>query len=340
MKFQCISVCLALLFCFNSAVAQDSGAVKNLGEAIPSDVLQALKNATDVKKVFPVNPGERFDEQILKADEIIFAPGATLTITDTNAPFIVISAKRWKFADAGVTSQIKIAATQASKGAKGDNGENGSDGKGEVNRRGNDGAPGLPGKPGRNGESLSQPHIYLIAGEITSPNGEPLPGFLRLTILSSGSNGGDGGTGGKGGDGGTGAPGKKGATAAFDCSSGPGKGGTGGNAGQGGQGGNGGDGSNGSDITIVGTRSVNELFSYARIFNEGGFGGRPGRPGQPGKIGKGGLQASPNGWCKSGNPGDPGGYPEIEDLGYGEAGKDGNKGDVILITVKDLTPIF
>ncbi|HDR2706070.1 hypothetical protein [Enterobacter mori] len=340
MKIQLIVVSLILMFSLNRVVAQENSTAENLGKAIPPNVLNALKNATDVKKIFPVNPGERFDGQVLKADEIIFAPGATLTLTNTSAPFIVISAKRWKFADAEVTTKIMIAAAQASDGEDGDNGQDGKNGEGEINRRGNDGKPGLPGEPGKNGETSSQPHIYLVAGELTSPNGEPLPGSLRLAVVASGIDGGNGGTGGKGGNGGRGAPGKKGATSAVDCSSGPGKGGTGGSAGQGGKGGLGGDGANGSDITVVGTRSVNELFSYARIFNDGGFGGRPGRSGLPGKIGLGGIQAGPNGWCKSGQPGDAGDYPEPLDLGDGEAGKDGTKGDVTLVTVKNLSPVF
>lgn len=340
MKLQLISVTLSLLFSFGCVAAQEKSEAENIGKAIPSNVLDALKKAKEIKKIFPVNSGERFDGQILKADEIIFAPGSTLTITNTNVPFIVISAKRWKFADAAVTSKIMIAPTSADRGEEGSNGIDGTDGAGEVNRRGNNGSPGLPGKPGGDGGTLSLPHIYLIAGDITSPNGEPLPGFLRFVIAAAGFDGGDGGAGGNGGNGGKGAQGKKGATSVVDCSSGAGPGGTGGDAGQGGKGGNGGNGTDGADITIVGTSSVNEIFSYARIFNEGGYGGRPGRSGLPGRVGKGGLQAGSNGWCKSSLPGDAGNYPEPIDLGDGEPGGNGKKGDVTLITVKDLYPVF
>jgi len=332
---------LALATTTASAQGAGTGTADNLGKAVPPDVLEAIKKATAVTKIFPVNPGEKFSGQVLKADEIVFAPGATLTLTNLNVPFIVIAAKRWKFADAAVTTKIERDPTVKSlAGSDGGAGGNGADGQGEVNRRGNDGGAGAPGQSGGDGETKSIPHIYLVAGDLTTPKGEPLPGFLRLTLVALGIDGGNGGTGGKGGNGGRGARGKEGATSAFDCKEGPGQGGTGGPAGQGGQGGRGGNATDGSEITVVGTKAVTELFSYARIFNDGGFGGRAGRPGAPGQVGRGGGQAPSNGWCKSGQPGDAGGYPEPLDQGTRGPGKDGAKGDTTLITVKDLSPVF
>ena len=341
-RFSLVAAIAAFAFSIFVASAQNSaGSADNLGKAVPPDVLEAIRNATDVKKIYPINPGEKFAGQVLKADEIVFAPGATLTLTNLDVPFIVIAAKRWKFADAAVTTKIERDPTVKSKsGGDGGIGANGADGQGEVNRRGNNGANGATGQPGGDGETKKMPHIYLVAGELTTPKGEPLPGFLRLTLVALGIDGGNGGTGGKSGNGGRGARGKEGASSAFDCKEGPGQGGTGGFTGQGGQGGKGGDATDGADITIVGTKAVNELFSYARIFNDGGFGGRAGRPGAPGQVGRGGQQASSNGWCKSGQPGDAGGYPEPLDLGTRGAGKDGEKGDTTLITVKNLAPIF
>jgi hypothetical protein len=320
-------------------IPQESSATA--GDAIPADVIEAIANATGSTTIYPVNPGEVFDGQILKADEIVFAPGATLTLTNGDAPFIVIAAKRWKFADATINTRIEVDRTIPAKaGANGNPGSNGADGQGEVNRRGNDGAAGGPGQSGADGESKPIPHIYLIAGELTSPEGEPLPGYLRLSLLAVGKDGGDGGAGGKGGNGGPGARGKEGATSLFDCKEGPGQGGTGGAAGQGGQGGRGGNASDGAHITIIGTGAVNELFSYARIINEGGYGGRAGRTGIPGKVGAGGRAAPGNGFCGAGRPGDAGDYPSPPDLGSRGAGDDGGKGATTLISVKSLTPVF
>lgn len=326
----------------NTAVlVPNEGTADSAGDAIPADVIRAIADATETTTIFPVNPGEVFGGQVLKADEIVFAPGATLTLTHADAPFIVIAAKRWKFADAAINTKIEVdRTTVAGAGANGGPGGNGADGDGEVNRRGNDGAAGGPGQAGGDGESKSIPHIYLVAGELTSPEGEPLPGYLRLTLLALGKDGGDGGAGGKGGNGGRGAPGKEGADSLVDCKEGPGPGGTGGAAGQGGQGGRGGNATDGADITIVATSAVNELFSYARIFNEGGFGGRQGRPGIPGQVGAGGRPAPRNGWCGAGRPGDAGDYPNPPDLGTRGAGNDGGKGATTLITVKSLAPVF
>lgn len=324
-----------------SAQVPGTGSADNLGKALPPDVLEAIKKATDVKKIFPVNPNEKFAGQVLRADEIVFAPGATLTLTNLNVPFIVIAAKRWKFADATVTTKIeRDPSVRPQPGADGGVGNNGANGQGEVNRRGNDGGAGTVGGLGGDGESKVMPHIYLVSGDMTTPKGEPLPGFLRLTLLALGIDGGNGGSGGKGGSGGQGARGKEGATSGFDCKEGPGQGGTGGVAGQGGQGGKGGSATDGAEITVVGTKPVTELFSYARIFNDGGYGGRAGRPGAPGQVGRGGSNAPGNGWCKSGQPGDAGGYPEPIDQGSRGPGKDGIKGETTLITVKDLSPIF
>lgn len=335
------SAALVTITALANAQSVGTGIADNAGKAIPPDVLEAIKKASAVTKIFPVNPGEKFSGQVLKADEIVFAPGATLTLTNLNAPFIVIAARRWKFADATITTKIeRDPSARAMNGSEGGLGANGADGQGEVDRRGNNGQNGNPGQPGGDGETKTVPHIYLIAGDLTTPKGDPLPGFLRVSLVALGIDGGNGGNGGKGGNGGRGARGKEGATSAFDCKEGPGQGGTGGTAGQGGQGGKGGDGTDGSDITVVGTKPVTELFSYARIFNDGGFGGRPGRPGAPGQIGRGGLQATSNGWCKSGSPGDAGGYPDPLDQGTRGPGKDGSKGDTTLITVKDLSPIF
>ena len=279
-----------------NAQTPGTGSADNVGKALPPHVLDAISKATDVQKLYPVNPGEKFAGTVLKADEIVFAPGASLTLTNLNTPFIVIVAKRWKFADSSILTKVQLDPTaKALSGTDGGAGNNGSNGQGEVNRNGNPGNPGGGGGSGSDGESRNVPHIYFVAGDMTTPKGEPLPGFLRLAVIANGTDGGAGGGGGKGGTAGNGARGKEGADSLVDCKEGPGVGGMGGIASQGGQGGKGGSGANGSDITFIGTKQVTELFSYARIFNDGGFGGRPGRPGTTGTPGNGGGAAPSNG---------------------------------------------
>lgn len=308
---------------------------------LPADVLDALKNAQKNTTLFAVNPGDQFDGQILKVDELVFSPAGSLTLTARNVPFIIVSAQRWKFADPDTGSTVQLDRTiTARHGTKGADGAQGADGSGEVNRQGNPGAPGGPGGSGGDGERIDRPHLYLICGEIQTPDGKPIPGYLRLSVVGLGINGGDGGPGGKGGNGGRGAAGKKGATSAFDCKEGAGRGGSGGGAGQGGQGGRGADGGAGADVTVLAKADAIELFSYARFVTEGGYGGRPGRSGTPGSVGAGGRGGTSNGWCKSGPAGDSGDFPHPIDLGTRGPGQDGDRGDIVLVTVKNLTPIY
>ena len=341
MKLLAVLAIAAAAAITTSAQSQTAtGAADNLGKALPPDVLAAIQKATEVRKLFPVNSGEKFSGQILKADEIVFAPGATLTLTALDAPYIAIIAKRWKFADATVLTKLIATGSPAPSGADGGAGADTPAAQGETGRRGHDGAGGGAGLLGADGQRRTLPHIYLIAGDFSTPKGEPLPGFLRMSLIAVGIDGGSGGKGGKGGKGGAGASGKVGATSAVDCKEGPGPGGNGGTAGQGGQGGRGGDGSDGADITMIGTKAVNEIFSYVRIFNDAGYGGREGRAGSPGQGGARGSGAGRNGWCGPSDPGNVGVDPVPIDLGTRGPGKDGAKGDTTLITVKDLSPIF
>lgn len=307
--------------------------------ALPGDVLEALKRAEKSTTLFAVNPGDTFGGQILKVDELVFAPAGSLTLTARDVPFIVVAAQTWKFADPDSGSAIQVDRTiTATHGGRGSAGAAGANGSGEVGRQGNPGDPGGAGGTGADGETVHRPHIYLLCGAIQSPDG--IPSYLRLSVVGLGVNGGDGGPGGTGGNGGAGASGKMGATSAFDCKEGAGSGGTGGAAGQGGQGGRGADGGNGADVSVLATADAIELFSYARFIVEGGYGGRPGRSGTPGSVGRGGRGGGTNGWCKPGPTGESGDYPHPVDLGTRGPGNDGERGDIVLVTVKDLKPIY
>lgn len=321
-------------------VAPISSTADSVAEALPADVLAAVRAAVAVKTIYPVTGAERFTGQILKADEIVFAPGASLTLTATERPWIVIVAKKWKFAD--VAQWVKIAATAApaAAGAQGARGSNGADNWGETGRHGNPGYPGAPGGTGGRGATVRLPRIYLVGGEFTSPDGAPLPGALRLALSFAGVPGGAGGIGGAGGNGGHGGNGKEGATGPFDCHEGPGPGGDGGAAGRGGAGGDGGTGGNGADLVYVSLAEGIEQLSYARVINTEGYGGSGGRAGRVGSPGGAGSGAGRNGWCGSSGPGSAGAYPSPADGGPGRDGDDGHKGSVTAITVRSLAPLF
>lgn len=324
-----------------NAFAQDSSLkVNTLSEALPADVLNALSSATSVKKIYPVNGVEIFSGTILKADEIVFAPGSSIILSSIDAPFVIIAAKKWKFADANQWSRVGFAAKTGAAGSVGASGGDGADRPGETGRRGNDGEDGKAGGTGGAGGSQRLPKVYLVGGEFTSPSGQPIPGSLRLSLNLVGQAGGKGGTGGKGGNGGNAGNGKEGANKLFDCGEGGGPGGNGGAAGPGGAGGAGGAGSDGADLVYISKADGIEQLSYARIINMGGIGGVGGDPGKPGQPGKAGRGAPSNGFCKSTDAGNPGARPDPRDLGYGADGADGNKGSVTAVTVTSLAPIF
>lgn len=66
---------------------------ESLREAIPSNVLELIENSTEFAKIFPINQNERCDKQILKADEFVFQPNASLILTKIESNFIVLIAK-------------------------------------------------------------------------------------------------------------------------------------------------------------------------------------------------------------------------------------------------------
>lgn len=56
---------LAIATTTASAQGTGTGTADNLGKAVPPDVLEAIKKASAVTKIFPVNPGEKFSGQVL-----------------------------------------------------------------------------------------------------------------------------------------------------------------------------------------------------------------------------------------------------------------------------------
>jgi hypothetical protein len=310
--------------------------------SLPAEIAAAIKTAPLTQSLIPISGDEHFSQQIIKADEISFAEGAKLTLTNPNAPWLVIAAQRMKFAKPESYSIIQRdpSKLQANRGSDGAAGANGADHPGETNRTGNSGYPGAAGGPGQHGATLQLPTLYLIVGELLDPKGKVPPGFLSLVAIMRGIDGGDGGTGGRGGNGGRAGNGKEGATHAFDCGEGGGPGGTGGAAGPGGQGGNAGNGGNGGDIVLVTTKPSYDVLSFVRINNVGGRAGTPGRGGDVGTPGPGGKGAGANGWCKATGDGAPGPFPSPFNLGSGLPAVDGQKGNVTAVILPSIGPLF
>ena len=310
---------------------------ETLNQAIPDEVNQLILDSVEIAQIFPINQNERINSQILKADEFVFQPGASLTFTDISFPYIVVIAKKWKFVDISQSFSIGFDRTiQAYDGRDGQSGRNGQNGQGEVNRRGNDGQNGENGQDGENGGFLTVPHIYLIAEEFICNDVNQDIDRLKFVLDFRGIEGGDGGDGGNGGNGGQGADGKEGATQMFDCHEGAGQGGTGGTSGAGGKGGDAGRGTDGSTIYLIGKENVSEILSYSKINNYGGRSGRSGRSGRPGKSGKPGNGGGGRGWCSPGPRGNYGQFPDPADFGDGIESTDGEKGNVYKIKVNRL----
>jgi hypothetical protein len=310
---------------------------------IPKDVAESIKAAPNIRSVIPISGSESFGQQVIKADEIVFDAGSRLVFTNLKAPWIAIAARRIKFRDPIGYSFIErdMNVRSGANGRTGNTGQRGADDYGETNRRGNDGHPGGTGGNGSVGERLQLPTIYIIAERLLDDRNQEIPaGLLNLAILACGIDGGMGGAGGRGGDGGNAGNGKEGASGAFDCKEGPGPGGNGGTSGAGGRGGDGGSGGSGGTIIFVSLQRGADTFSYSRVNNQGGLGGVAGRGGAPGNPGNGGGGAGRNGWCGPSGPGSPGGFPSPINLGDGAAGATGAKGEMYVISLKDLSMFF
>lgn len=331
---------IAALLAAAMVVVQAGAQTIPIGNNLPPEIAAAIKSAPLTQSLIPISGTEKFSQQIIKADEISFAEGSRLVLTNLNAPWVVVAARRIKFAKPESYSTLlrDPSIQSAAAGAVGTTGARGADHPGETGRRGNDGYPGGPGGPGGNGQTMKLPIVYLVVGDIRDPKGSVPPGLLSLVVNLRGVDGGDGGIGGAGGGGGNAGNGKEGAAGPFDCREGGGPGGTGGAAGPGGSGGNAGAGGNGADLVLVVTQKAYDVLSYARINNVGGAAGQPGRAGNPGKPGNGGAGAGSNGFCKATSPGASGGYPPASNSGAPAA--DGNKGSVTAAILPSVDPLF
>jgi hypothetical protein len=341
-------------FSFLISLTTPSAAQNITAGDLPPAISAAIRKQPQ-RTLLPINGDERFDIQIVKADEIVFQPGGKITLLNVDGtekrrsffrsperwPYRVIAARKLKFLNPSILSSIKKDQTRIAKaGQTGWPGQDQRPARGEVNRRGNDGAHGGNALEGGNGESFyAMPHIYIVVGEIVSQRGRVNTGELNLQVLFPGYDGGNGGQGGAGGDGGNGAPGKRGASTG-DCTDGPGAGGTGGNAGRGGRGGNAGSGESGANITLVATAHAYEVLSFAKYDVRKGEAGSPGAPGSHGKVGKGGPGGRQWFTCGSGPKGADGSLPTPLNNGPGKSAKDGNSGSIKYVILPSINHLF
>jgi len=305
--------------------------IVSYGQNVLTDDMINQVNSTPKEGIFSIAETVKFDKQILRADEIVFAPNSTLELTNMDYDWIILIADKIKF-----TAPLKKATIKrgfeiyASDGDKGEQGLNGNNGSGT----GSNGTNGQDGKKGGKGNTKQLPNIYIVTNQVTSQKSNLAPDYINLKLILPGIDGGRGGIGGEGGDGGNGTKGVKGANGVVDCRRGGGDGGNGGNAGKGGQGGDSGNGGDGANIVFIGTDSALEVLSYSIIINTGGDSGIPGRPGQVGFSGNGGAGGDGTFYCSGGDAGRKGLIPNPKNNGIGQLGEEGSKGkiDKVLIS--------
>lgn len=305
---------------------------------ISSSIISQINSATK-QSIYSVADTVKFNGQVIKADEIVFAPNSVLELTNLKQEWVAIVADKIKFTaplkKATIKRSFDVYAKNGSRGSQGGNGANG----GRSGRHGSSGVPGQPGGKGGNGQTLKLPTLYIIANEVLSQKSSTAPDYINLKLIFPGLDGGNGGTGGIGGKGGNGGNGRKGSDGVIDCRSGAGDGGTGGTAGKGGQGGNAGDGGDGANIVFVGSTEALEILSYSIIINTGGDTGIAGQGGSAGSPGAGGNRGNSSTHCGWGDNGRDGGYPSPRNLGNGSLGKEGNKGTVDKIDISTVSAL-
>lgn len=297
---------------------------------IPEEVLDLIKRAPK-KDVVSIIGKYEVNDQVIRADNLVFHNNSELVFTNYDVPYIVIAVKELKFNAPLIKSTIRLADFDVSS-LKGKKGERGTNGHTRSNR---DGSPGTDGTVGEKGASKAVPNLFIIVEKINTDFGE-LSTF-DLQINFKGVQGGPGGDGGDGGDGGNATTGRSSKSNWVKCTRHAGTGGSGGASGRGGKGGEGGDGSNGAIVYLVGNESVTGRLVYARYLLDEGAEGAGGAPGISGKGGGAGAGGDGSRHCSGGNKGNDGAV--LPNLGPGEKGKRGTRGEIKIIK-KSLDGLF
>lgn len=332
----------SIVFGMNLANAQTRQNSRELaGNTDWNKFVDAIKAAPSTS-ILEISGDFHTDENILKADKIVFADGSRLTFDRVDYPFLVIVAKEIIFSApkyrATIERKKSIYAETAARGADAV-GQPPKKPNAAHKNRGADGDPGFPGGTGALGVSIDLPDVFIATNEV-SRQGGGTSGFIDLKLLFAGINGGQGGQGGNGGKGGAGGDGGKGIDHFFDCAGGPGDGGTGGPGGRGGRGGDGGRGGNGADIYYVGSNQALDELEVSRVWAPPGLPGRGGPPGNPGPGGDGGARGGRTTYCHGGSRGSIGPEPSPPDDGYGQdSSVEGQRGKIESV-VFDVNTLF
>jgi hypothetical protein len=251
----------------------------DLDDALSSAKVSDLKSAADSE--YHVKGDTLFDSWYLRADKIVFDPGARLVfsraaLAQRRDVWVVTRELVSDPASPGVISWEKdLPLSRAAANGEAPAGANGA-ADGGAGAPGQTGAKGDTGAIGENG-----PQLTLVVLQVTG--GEVLVDF-------SGGTGGTGGQGMKGGSGGSGGIGESASQSASGCSREAGDGGAGGRGGAGGKGGDGGQGGTGGTIALFSkAESLSTLTPRFRLNISGGPGGAGGAAGVGGDGGSGGA---------------------------------------------------
>jgi hypothetical protein len=139
-----------------------------------------------------LRPGvNRFGENVLKTDILVFEPGADLHLGEFSGSYCAIIAKVIHIQDGTVPSAIQVDRRNGTNGPSGPDGPDGA----------RSGAHGRNGEDGEDATEATTPPPFLIFCDELSYGKEPQPGQSAVLIDASGGNGADGGDGGDGGNG-------------------------------------------------------------------------------------------------------------------------------------------
>ncbi|MBL7904002.1 MAG: hypothetical protein JNL22_03170 [Bacteroidales bacterium] len=299
---------------------------------VNQEIFEKVKQ-TPKKDLISIVGKYEVNEQIIKAENLVFHEKSELVFTNYNVPYVVIAVKNLKFNAPQVRSIVRFKDYDLVKlkGQKGVNGGNGANGTSD----GSNGKPGRNGGTGRNGLTQKMPDIYIMVENIATDIGDL--GTFDWVIDGNGVKGGTGGDGGDGGSGGNGSKGKKSSDGFGTCKRGGQNGGHGANGGKGGIGGKGGNGGNGANIYLVGNNASINRLTYAQYLNDGGMEGDGGKPGKSGAGGKGGKGGDGSTFCSGGNNGGDGSKPSANIKG--QNGNKGKKGQ-LKITEREISDLF
>ncbi len=265
-----------------------------------------------------------FNNNILKANTIVFTDQSSLVLNNLDVSYIAIVAKKMIFSAPGYRGFIqrdeKALIPTAGAGRSVPAGEVPPDyipQNAPAKVGGAQGHDGYSGGMGGEGHSKYLPQLFIFTDSVEKSTGGP-EGFIDLNILYDGIDAGQGGKGGNGGVGGRGQNGGHGVDNVFDCNGGPGNGGRGGPGGKGGKGGKGGRPGNSANLYYLGSEDALSQLTLASVSQEGGHGGRGGLPGEAGTGGPGGARGSRTTHCRGGDGGSGGLPPVPRDNGVGE----------------------